>query len=146
MSRQMYENEATKARERSLAEIVESKWNCELNKVSIKYRVDCLAMRDNTPVSWIELRCRENTKDQYPTLMISLAKVQGAKSLAQDTGLPVLLVVEWTDCVAFVDLANVGFTLGFGGRNQMRDWQDREPVCYIDTKEFTSLTTKEKAA
>lgn len=140
MSRQMYENEQTKARERSLGEVVEQKWNCELYKVSIKYRLDCLAMRGDAAVAWVELRCRENTKDRYPTLMISLAKVQGAISLANDTKLPALLVVEWTDCIGFVDLAAVEFTLGFGGRNQMRDWQDKEPVCYIDIKHFKTLT------
>jgi hypothetical protein len=136
MSRPLYENEATKARERALGEIAEKRWKCVLQKVSIKYHVDCLAMRDDDPMAWVELRCRDNNMLKYSTLMISLAKVQGSKRLQDDTGLPVFLVVEWTDKIAFTNLAQCDFTLGFGGRNQMRDWQDQEPVCHIPLDQF----------
>ena len=136
MSRQMFENEETKKREKALGDIVAEKWKSQLQKVSIKYHVDCLVMRNDTPLAWVELRCRNNDMLQYPTLMLSLAKVQGAKRLKEDTGLPVFLVVEWTDAIRYTNLAECDFTLGFGGRNQMRDWQDQEPVCHIPIDQF----------
>lgn len=136
MTRPLYENEATKAKEQALGEYVAKKWKCDLQKVSIKYHVDCLALREGAGIAWVELRCRSNDMLQYPTLMISLAKVQGAKRLEQDTGLPVFLAVEWTDKIAFTNLAQADFTLGFGGRNDMRDWQDQEPVCHIPLDQF----------
>ena len=73
---------------------------------------------------------------QYPTYMISLAKVQGAKRLEEDTGLPAFLVVEWSDKIGYVNLAQVDWTLGFGGMNEVRDWQDQEPVCLIPIDTF----------
>ena len=136
LGRPLYENHATKAKEQALGEIVAGKWKCTLQKVSIKYHVDCLAMRGDTPLAWVELRCRNNDMLQYPTLMLSLAKVQGAKRLEQDTGLPVFLVVEWEDAMRFTNLTEADFTLGFGGRNDMRDWQDQEPVCHIPLDQF----------
>lgn len=136
MSRQMFENEETKKREKALGDIVAEKWKSQLQKVSIKYHVDCLVMRNDTPMAWVELRCRNNDMLQYPTLMLSLAKVQGAKRLKEDTGLPVFLVVEWNDAIRYTNLAECDFTLGFGGRNQMRDWQDQEPVCHIPIDQF----------
>lgn len=136
MARQIYENEETKAKEQRLGEIVAAKWKCELQKVSIKYQLDCLAMRGDVPMAWVELRCRNNDMVEYPTYMISLAKVQGAKRLEEVTGLPAFLVVGWTDQVRFVNLAQADWSLGFGGRNDMRDWQDREPVCYIPIELF----------
>lgn len=134
--RPLYENEETKAKEQALGEVVCSKWQCTLQKVSIKYHVDCLAMRQDQAVAWVELRCRNNDMLQYPTLMISLAKVQGSKRLQDDTGLPVFLVVEWNDTIRYTNLAQCDFTLGFGGRNEMRDWQDQEPVCHIPLDQF----------
>lgn len=136
MSRQMFENEETKKREKALGDIVAEKWKSQLQKVSIKYHVDCLVMRKDTPMAWVELRCRNNDMLQYPTLMLSLAKVQGAKRLKEDTGLPVFLVVEWNDAIRYTNLAECDFTLGFGGRNEMRDWQDQEPVCHIPIEAF----------
>jgi hypothetical protein len=136
VSRPLYENDATKAKEKALGDIVCAKWKCELQKVSIKYHVDCLALREGEAMAWVELRCRNNHVLQYPTLMISLAKVQGAKRLQEDTGLPVFLVVEWNDSVMFTNLGQCDFTLGFGGRNEIRDWQDQEPVCHIPIEQF----------
>lgn len=139
MSRDRFETDQTKAREQKLGEYISSRWNCELQKLAIKYRFDCLALRDDVAVAWIELRCRENPMLQYPTYMISLHKVQGAKRLEQDTNLPAFLVVEWTDKVGYVNLAKAKWTLGFGGMTKLRDWQDREPVCYIPIEEFEQL-------
>lgn len=136
MTRPLYETEETKAKEQRLGELVGAKWKCELQKVSIKYHLDCLAMRGDIPMAWVELRCRNNDMLEYPTYMISLAKVQGAKRLEEDTGLPAFLVVEWADQVRYVNLAQVDWTLGFGGMKEMRDWQDREPVCYIPIELF----------
>ena len=134
--RQMFETAETKEREQRLGDIVAHKWRCELQKVSIKYHLDCLALRDDIPLAWVELRCRTNPMLQYPTYLISLAKVQGAKRLEEDTGLPAFLVVEWSDKIGYVNLAQVNWTLGFGGRNEVRDWQDQEPVCLIPIDTF----------
>lgn len=143
MARQLYENEDTKKREKNLAYIIKERFYADLYKVSIKYGVDCLQMRGKKPIGWVELRCRSNKRQDFPTLMISLSKVQKAKTLLKDTNLPVTLFVEWEDCIGYVDLGNVSFTLGFGGRNEMRDWQDQEPVCFIDTKDFKLLEEQE---
>ena len=134
--RPLYENDETKAKEQALGDIVARAWKIKLQKVSIKYHVDCLAMRKDIAVAWVELRCRNNDMLQYPTFMISLAKVQGAKRLEEDTGLPVFLVVEWNYAIRYTNLVHCDFTLGFGGRNDMRDWQDQEPVCHIPLEEF----------
>jgi len=134
--RPLYETEETKEREQRLGDIVAQKWQCDLQKVSIKYSLDCLALRDDLPMAWVELRCRTNAMLQYPTYMISLAKVQGAKRLEEDTGLPAFLVVEWSDKIGYVNLAQVDWTLGFGGMNEVRDWQDQEPVCLIPIDTF----------
>ena len=105
--RQMFETAETKAREQRLGDIVAQKWRCDLQKVSIKYHLDCLAFRDDIPLAWVELRCRTNPMLQYPTYLISLAKVQGAKRLEEDTGLPAFLVVEWSDKIGYVNLAKL---------------------------------------
>lgn len=144
MARELFENADTLAKERELGQIVEARWHCHLQKVPIKYHVDCLAMRDEDPIAWVELRCRSNSMLKYDTLMISLAKLQAAKRLQDDTGYPVFLVVGWSDKVGYVNLGQTNFNLGFGGRNDMRDWQDKEPVAYIALEQFQELKERPK--
>ena len=49
MNRPMYESQSDVTRENRMKALLETKWNCELNKLPIKYHLDWMAMRGSNP-------------------------------------------------------------------------------------------------
>ncbi len=131
MSRPIYETEGDRLNETFLKSRLEKIWNCKLIKLPKKSMLDFCAERDREIVAFIEMKHRSKPAGSYATYMLSLAKLQAARRLYEDTGKPCLLVVQWTDLLEMVDLAKCDFTVAMGGRTDRGDSQDVEPVVHI---------------
>ena len=139
MSRTIYETQSDLNREENLKKELEKKWSCNLIKLPIRYCLDYAALRNKKIVAFIEIKHRTNKIHAYPTYMLSLAKVQAAKRLAEDVRVPPFLVVQWVDALGTTNLANCKFSLEMGGRTDRKDSQDVEPVAHINLAEFNKF-------
>ncbi len=88
----------------------------------------------------IEIKCRNISSTQYPTVIISSHKVASGASYCEVTGTPYLIYFEFTDRLMFYKhettdwIAEVGGELwvAWGGRSKKtRDPKDNEPVVHI---------------
>jgi len=144
MARQLYETEADLARERAVIERV-NKGMYEIRKLPIKLRADFGLFDKQTGnlMRWAEVRCRSNPRDKYPTLFMSLEKMLSIAELVNITSKPLSLLVEWTDVTGRFDFKKGDlleeFDITWGGRGQLRDEQDVEPVMHIPNNKFTIL-------
>ena len=142
MSRPMYESQSDVARENKMKALLEAKWNCELNKLPIKYHLDWLAMRGKDPMAFVEFKHRENLSiHKYPRYMISLDKWMKAKQLCKEVEIPFIMVITFTEGTYYGVFVNnlVDVTYGFGGRYDRGDAQDVEPMVYLPLNIFKKI-------
>jgi len=144
MARPLYETEADLARERAVIERLNGGFY-EIRKLPIKLHVDFGLFDKETGKlrRWAEIRCRNNPRDKYPTLFISLEKMLYISQLVNITSKPLSLLVEWTDVTGRFDIEKGDsleeFDITWGGRGQLRDDQDVEPVMHIPNNKFKTL-------
>ena len=94
--RKMYETDADRVKEQALADAFAAH-GYEFVKLPIRYQLDFMVMRDDTPKAFVEVKHRTCRMYQYPTAMISLGKVMKARQLTQLTQLPAYLLNVYTD-------------------------------------------------
>ena len=94
-------------------------------------------------VAWLEIKNRSNPIKQYPTFMLSMAKIMTAQQLSEASGLPSFVVVRWADAIGYTRIdsddeyeLDVAY-IGIGGRTDRNDAQDIEPLVYIRNSAFT---------
>ena len=138
MNRPLYESPQDLTNEASLVGICEREWNCKAHKLAIKYGVDFALVRHQIVCAFVEIKARTTPRDRYPTYMISLDKMVRAGDLYSATGLPVFLVVGWTDGAGWTSLHQRDWArdVRIGGRTDRGDAQDTEPVVHIPVFEF----------
>lgn len=116
-------------------------------KLPLAYKIDFALMDGDKIVCWAEVKCRTNRYGQYPTLMISMAKLISGITLSGMTGFPFWLIVKWTDKIGALEINGLSkFEMGSGGRRDRGDDQDIEPVCHIPTSAFKILRDIKEAA
>ena len=109
-------------------------------KLPKRYGIDFMAMQGNSPCAWVELKCRNNRRDDYSEYMISLAKWFEGRMLAKETRLPFVLAVRMIDADLWVRIDKIeNPRIGFGGRIDRNDWQDQEPMIFLSMKLFKGL-------
>lgn len=134
----MYENSQTLSVEEATMDAVCKAWNLGRRKLPISYRIDWAVTDRNEPVAWAECKRRYNPHDQYPTLILSLAKYMHGMELAERTGLPFLIIVEFDDGIRFCK-HEVMPPIVWGGRSDRGDPQDMEPMVDIPMSKFVAL-------
>lgn len=138
MSRPLYETENDRRREADAVRKLLTP-NDVIHKLPIRYGVDFIIFRNEAPFKLVEVKCRNNPRDQYPDLMISVAKIVEGIKLSELMGIPFVLVVEWSDCIGSLRIYNTdGMKVSWGGRNDRGDPQDMEPVYHINTAWFAT--------
>ena len=143
--RPTYENTSTLKHESTFAVDLGRVWRCLLVKVPVKYCIDTVAMRNGSPVAWVELKNRDASSNAFGEYMLALSKWKEGRELAAATKLPFMLAVRWSDCDTCVRLdGEAKIRLGFGGRVDRGDWQDKEPMVYIPMSQFTRVPTRER--
>jgi hypothetical protein len=114
-------------------------WHVEFKKMHKKYYIDYIAFDQfGIAKAVVEIKCRDNAKRQYNTLILSLAKWNMGARYYDTNGLSFLVVARWTDGV-FVHQYSPknGYHITMGGRTDRGDAQDIEPVIHIPISNFT---------
>jgi hypothetical protein len=86
----------------------------------------------------VEIKVRRNTRDRYPTYMLSSAKYN-ALCAATDTGVDALLAVQWADQLGIVKVP-CEHSVSTGGRYDRGDSRDVESVVLIPTASFSRVS------
>ena len=136
--RPLYETSSDLDREYSCIERLMSAWKCDAHKLPISYQLDYMLERDRKPAGWCEIKCRNNTSTTYPTLMLSLSKMDRGIRFFKSTGLPFIVVASMQDgdfWYTYKELHKL--PIKWGGRTKnVRDNQDSEPVVHIPMSLF----------
>jgi hypothetical protein len=113
-----YETDEDLARERAIIDKVCSKWRCHAIKQRTNTRVDfILTSQDGRPRVVAEVRQRHNTKEKFPTLIFSEAKIKAGLRFAADRKLPFILVVQWAGIEPeFIHVTQMPSLVAKGGR------------------------------
>lgn len=138
MNRPVYESEQDLFRERQLAVKAGRSWRCKMVKQNKFNQFDYAATRDGCVVAFIELRVRSTPFLKYPTMIISVSKLQAAQSMHMATGLPCIFLVQWSDCAGFTDMLKQ-HPVRIGGRTDRNDLADVEALAEIPMEDFTIL-------
>jgi hypothetical protein len=137
-ARPIYENAQSLEAEAALARVIEAAFGCVLRKLERKFGLDFVAMRNERGAAFIEAKVRTNAMGRYPTYMVSMHKAIYAESIQRVTGLPTLLVVQWTDAIGYAPLGEQ-YPISFMGRTDRGDPADVEPVCLIPIEQFKRI-------
>lgn len=130
------------AREELLKADLEAAWNCTLHHLPQYYHVDFFAERERELVAWVEVKHRNCTSTQYPTVFMNRDRKFHHLTAHSYTARS-LFVVRWSDGVTrFIDVKDVEESwLGVGGENDR--WgagqHDREAVYCIPIQEMRAL-------
>lgn len=128
--RPIYENNFNRSKEQQVVDLLEEKWRAIIYKMPSLCVVDRLVVSGGKVKAWLEIKCRTNAFDAYPTYMISSRKVQGGLDLAKSSNLPFILVVSWNGDVRWIKVDQM-YPQRSGGRRDRGDSQDIETVCDI---------------
>lgn len=143
--RPMYETPEDRAAQRATILRVEAAWP---GMVALEFgepekkpaRIDYLLTNGARRHSWAEIKTRTTPHDEYPTYMISLAKIQDGLTLSEMQFCPFLLIVRFTDGIYWISITNeTEYTVKLGGRRDRGDAKDEEDCAFIDMKLFTKL-------
>ena len=160
VARQRYETPEDLAKEIQVMETVCHYWKCKAIKLNDRrFNIDFIAYRvtegfgvvpdkerknriQNTAGGvYIEVRCRNNKKDDFPTMMLAEKKWIELKNYSTLQS-PAIFLVSWRDCIGYVKYDDhLEVKREWGGRNQMRDNEDVEPMVHIPISSFKILTT-----
>ena len=142
-NRPIYETKEDLKKEIVIQSVLEDKWHCKLKKMPIAYHIDWIALRNNEPLAFVEIKHREKLEfGRFPTYMISLNKWLKAKELSKEVNVPFILVVKFMDGIYYGKYTNdmiLDIKYGFNGRYDRGDTQDVEPMVYIPLSIFKNL-------
>ena len=136
--RTMYENDLNLTSEKKVISYISESWGVASFKLPLSYKLDYSMYRNGKLVGFAEVKCRTHNFGTFPTYIISLSKVMKARSLGKFTNTTPILLVSWLDKIAYLDFFST-FTIKQGGRSDRKDWQDQEPMCHYDLKEFKGI-------
>lgn len=136
----IYENETTLANERAVITVLADKWGWRLQSF-LAATQQTLRCCGKEIMSWAELKSRGNPIHTYPTYQVSLHKYMNLLSLSRDTGIRSMLIVEWQDCVGYINVP-APINIVFGGTTKRGDWEDKEPMIEVPISEFKIIHRK----
>ena len=144
MRREKYESQSDLDGELRIVERIKKKWNCGAVKMPHEYYTDFFLTEagDSKRVmakAMCEIRCRSHRFGVFDSVFISLNKARNLLEMSEFTGLPALFVVQWTDKCGYIKLASPLPEITIGGRNNMRDKYDTEPVVNLPVENFINL-------
>ena len=145
MTRVKYETQDNLERENNVLRHMSVKWDVSYSKLPISYKLDYAMYRDENLLGFAEVKCRQNSINDFSTYIISLSKVIKARRLASVTGTKSVLIVSWSDATGWINFFS-DFEVKQGGRSDRDDWQDQEPVCHFDIKEFKIISHSDLSA
>ena len=128
--RPIYETSSNRMAEQEVVDRLSVAWKATILSLPKLAKVDRLIISDRKVRGWLEIKCRKNKADAYPTYMISARKIQDGLSLSEATKLPFILVVSWLGDIRWIKVESM-YPTRTGGRVDRGDAQDIELVCDI---------------
>lgn len=129
----IYETAADRQREQRAAALVSEVTGWHLFGTGTPDSFDFFAVdRDRYLRAVIEVKCRTNRHDKYPTYMIDAEKVERLRQIADLYGVPGLVVVSFTNGTAYFNVEAVAdIEPTRGGRYDRGDANDIDDVLQI---------------
>lgn len=155
MSRPIYEREGDRDNERQAAEkfreylvqtLIPKPGSVELREAPRLHPFDYEVIVDGKPWALVEIKCRKNRREDYPSYMIGLQKIRGLREAAHIRNMASFLLVSWSDTLGYapaVSIAERGIK-SWGGRIDRNDPFDQEAVLYVPNSLFTAIPQKER--
>jgi hypothetical protein len=95
------------------------------------YSVSHILFRDDAPYKWISARTRSERKEDSDEVMFTVAAITQGIELANTTGLPFILVVDWQDVVGSLRVYNTdAFKMVWGPNSKP------EPIYVVPSAHF----------
>ena len=137
MMRLIYETAKDIESEKDIANFLRETHKLNCFKMPISYRIDWAVLSFLGKLQgFMELKVRNVSRNQYPTLMLSLGKCVTGCNLAQLTNTAFWVAVKWTDSFGICRVIQPLENVGIGGRMDRGDDADIEPVVYLPITEF----------
>jgi len=137
--RPVYEKKSDLSNELMVANALGKVCNFYAQKAAEFFWCDFIMRRDARIISYMEVKCRTNKRDQYPTYMISKAKYD--KLIDMDK--PAILAVRWIDFTGFIKLNTAQIKIEKGGRRDRNDNKDVEECVFINIADFNCIANNE---
>jgi hypothetical protein len=136
-SRPVYESDADRGRQAAVVAKLEHAFGLTATAPQDRFARYDAVFRFPSHLCVVEIKARRNTRDRYPTYMLSKAKYDSLCAMDAQ-GISALLAVQWTDQLGFVQVP-VKHTVSTGGRHDRGDSRDIERVVLIPTRVFTRV-------
>lgn len=141
--RQTYETHDDLEKELAIMDYVAEKWECDFKKLPMSYKVDFIIFRGNLVKALVEIRRRHVDFNKYPDgIFMSLGKFTTGTHYKRIMGVPFFFVVQFTNGLYYVELEDQ-YNVVWGGRGQLRDPADVEPLMLIPLDGFTEIKLKQ---
>jgi hypothetical protein len=136
--RPVYETSADRANQEIVKVKIEMLLKQPLTALPPRHCFDYAATRQGQVTQLIEVKCRTNPVNQYPTFMLCLEKFINAANHCQiNQYITTSLWVQWTDALGSIDMLQPFEDWRIGGRADRGDSQDMGIVVHIPIQDFT---------
>ena len=139
MTRPIYETEQDRWAEDGVAAAVGLAWKCVPVPTPPLSGIDLALMRDGNIKAFAEVKVRTTVASRYSDYMIGAKKWYSNMKFADECGVPMLLVVAFTDGIKWVPAKGTPVREGIGGRTDRNDPQDIKLCVFIDIGRFKKL-------
>ena len=135
-------------RENQVLARLQEAWNCNIVRTGYLDAWDGFAVRNGRSVAVLELKNRNISINDYPTILVSLHKWWRLVNLAREMHIAPLFVVNYKDALAWVDLREVD-----ASRHEVRGRTDRtnapsdiEPCLLVPVEDLKIVSEPLRAA
>lgn len=139
----IFQTPEDRARESAVAARLAGIWKCEVLHFGALSPIDWYATRDNRITGLLELKDRGHSSDKYPTVFLSVRKWLALQLGNIGFGKPAAFVVQFTDGIWWVRLANVDpRRIRMGGctrRRAVTSESDWEPIIEVQIQSMRKL-------
>lgn len=145
--RPKYESKQDRINQRAVAsEVVATRPGSRWTEFPTFHVVDFAVWRGDDMVGLIEVKCRSCPSDEYPDYAISEAKWLKMIEEGRAQGVPVFLVVRFTDKTIWMPVTPGRYRVYRGGRRDRNDKRDVEPMVHIPWKAFRPMRSPARSA
>ena len=146
MTRPIYQTPDNLIDEQQLAHFIEYTCDCKLIKMPIRFHIDFVVEKKGKIVAFCEYKTRNysmETLDNWGGVILSIGKYAAAKQLYECSGFPFVFIISTLDGIWYTKFDE--FTkqqVQFKGRNDRKDWQDKEPCIMLKANVWTKIFPK----
>jgi hypothetical protein len=139
----IFQTAEDRAVEKSVAQLVETAWQCNVKPFGALSTVDWFAEENGRMVGVLELKNRAHASTKYPTVFLNVRKWLALQLAAIGLGCPAIFVVKFEDGVFWIPIADVDATnhriSGCSQARAVRAVSQVEPIIEVDISAMRKL-------